>query len=145
MLLDDLARPLSYATLHFCTASDLIRFQRCSHSCRQLLHDSAGIVQLLRQYFELSLQYISSLPPLTPATLQRLLAPLASLERQLDHRHPPRLHRALLTHALCNSSLSTTDLSLAHPPPPPPASLAYTTLCWDWLLPRLSRHRRRPA
>ena len=130
MLLDRLLRPLWHSTLLYSTASDLVRLQSCSHWCHQSLHDPANAEHLLRLYFNLSKQQLAKLEQSASLTLQRLLLPLASLERQLGGQSPPALHRALLIHAVCASKLTVTDLAQPHPSPVPAAPLPHTA---SWL------------
>ena len=119
MLLDRLLSPLWFSTLLYSTASDLLALQRCSHWCNQSLHNLPTAEQLLRRYLHLSMQQVARLDQSAAVTLKRLLAPLASLERQLSGQSPPRLHRALLIEAVCASNLTVADLAHPHPSPVP--------------------------
>ena len=130
MLLERLTRPLWHSTLLYSTASDLLRLQRCSHWCYQSLHDESGADHLLRRYFNLSREQLSKLDQPAAVTIQRLLTPLASLERQLSGQSPPPLHRALLIHAICASHLTVADFAQPHSSPVPAAPQPQTA---SWL------------
>ena len=132
MLMQRLPRPLWHSTVLFSTASDLVRLQRCSRWCYQALHDPADTDYLLRHYFNLTKQQLAELNPSPSLALQRLLLPLASLERQFHNQPPPPLHTALLTTALITTALTIHGLSTPHPPPPPATPPPHTA---SWLQP----------
>ena len=117
--MDHLPSSLWLHSLQYCTASDLLRLHRCNrHQHRTLTADKTAEL-LLRRQFHLTKPHLATLNTPASLALQRLLTPLASLERQLNGQPPSPLHRALLIHAVCSSSLTTVQLAHPHSLPAP--------------------------
>ena len=117
--MERLPTPLQLHSLQYCTASDLLRLLRCSRRQRCALLADKTAEQLLRRHFLLTRQQLTSVDAAPSITLQRLLTPLASLERQLRGQSLSALHRALTIRAICSSDLSTSELSRPHSLPVP--------------------------
>ena len=117
--MDQLPCSLWLYSLEYCTSSDLLRLLRCNRYCHQTLLADKTAELLLRRHFHLSKQQLTSLDMPASLTMQRLLAPLASLERQLRGQSPSALHTALMLRAICSCDLSISELAKPHSQPVP--------------------------
>ena len=119
-------------SLQYCTASELLRLLRSNRYQRHTLLADKTAELLLRRYFNLTKQQMAPRDTAVSSTFQRLLTPLASLERQLCGRSPPALLRTLFIHAICASDLTAEELAQPHSLPIPNESTQWVQHSAMW-------------